>query len=68
MNALVTSIFAVFTAVGDWISGSITQMIPVFYDETTGLTFLGVLSVVALGISVIFLILGVIQGFLHFRG
>lgn len=68
MNALVTAIFAVFTAVGDWIVDAITQLIPVFYDETSGLTFMGVLAVVSLGISVIFLIIGIIQSFLHFRG
>lgn len=68
MNALVTAIFDVFTAVGDWIVDVLTQMIPVFYDSQTGLTFLGTLAVVALGMSVIFLVIGIIQSFLHFRG
>lgn len=64
---ILTAIFAVFTAVGDWISTAVTALIPMFYADGA-LTFLGVLAVVGLGFSVIFLIIGLIQNFLHFRG
>lgn len=58
----------VFTSVGDWIAGAITPLIGMFYAEETGLTFLGVLAVAGLAFSVVFLLIGIIQRFLHFRG
>ena len=61
-------ILDVFDAVGTWLQTAVNQMIPMFYDATNGLTFLGTLAVAGLAISVIFLIIGVIQNFLHFRG
>ena len=65
---ILSAVLAVFTAVGTWISGAVTQLMPMFYVEATGLTFLGVLSVAGLAFSVVFLIIGLIQRFLHFRG
>lgn len=67
MAAVITAITTVFTAVWNWIVGAITTMIPVFYAEGA-LTFLGTLSVIGLAISIFFLIFGLIQNFLHFRG
>lgn len=67
MNVL-EAILAVFTAVGTWIGTAVTSLIPMFYTAETGLTFLGVLAVASLGFSVIFLIIGIIQRFLHFGG
>lgn len=65
---ILTAILAVFTAIGEWIGTAVTSLIPMFYVAETGLTFIGILSVAGLGFSVIFLIIGVIQNFLHFRG
>lgn len=65
MNGVVTSIFEVFSSVGDWFVSAINDLIPMFYGES-GLTFLGALSVVALGISIIMLLVRVIGDFLHF--
>lgn len=65
---ILTSILAVFTAIGEWIGGAVNALIPMFYVAETGLTFLGVLSVAALAISVTFLLIGLIQRFLHFKG
>ncbi len=67
-GSILTAILAVFTAIGDWIAGAVTQLMPMFYVAETGLTFLGVLAVAGLAFSVVFLILGLIQNFLHFRG
>ena len=67
MNVL-EAILAVFLAVGEWISGAVTALIPMFWVAETGLTFLGVLSVAGLAVSVTFLLIGLIQKFLHFRG
>jgi hypothetical protein len=72
--AALKDILGVFSEVGDWIAGAVNDLIPMFYNanpaegETAGLTFLGVLAVAGLAISVVFLIIGVIQNFLHFRG
>ena len=68
MTSVLTSILAVFTAIGDWISTAVTSLTPMFYVADTGLTFLGTLAVAGLGFSVIFLMIGIIQNFLHFRG
>lgn len=65
---VLTYILEVFTAVGDWISTAVTNLMPMFYTEGTGLTFMGVLAVAGLAFSVVFLVLRIIQNFLHFRG
>lgn len=65
--SVITAITAVFTAIFEWIITAIEAVVPVFYGAE-GLTFLGVLALVALGISIFFLVLGLIQNFLHFRG
>ena len=72
MNIL-DAILDVFSKVSSWIADAVTDLLPMFYiapvGETPGsLTILGVLAVASLAISVIFLIIGVIQNFLHFRG
>lgn len=61
------SILEVFESVGTWIASAVQNLIPMFYG-TDGLTFLGVLAVAGLAFSVSFLIIGLIQNFLHFRG
>lgn len=70
MNNVLTDILAIFSAVGEWIADAVNALVPMFYTagEGGGLTFLGVLAVAGLAISVVFLIIGVIQNFLHFRG
>lgn len=57
----------VWTNIITWLTSAITAIIPIFYGES-GLTFLGVLAVCGLGFSVVFLVIGLIQNFLHFRG
>lgn len=68
MSDVLTEVLAVFTAVGNWLSTAITPLISMFYVADTGLTFLGVLAVAGLAFSVVFLLIGLIQRFLHFRG
>lgn len=65
---MLQSIFDIFDAIGGWIPEAVTNLIPMFYTADTGLTFLGVLAVAGLAFSVIFLVMGIIQNFLHFRG
>lgn len=63
------SVLSVFTGIGEWISSSVVALIPMFWNSTDStLTFLGVLAVAGLAFSVVFLIIGLIQNFLHFRG
>lgn len=66
--SVVTAITDVFSAIGGWIATAVTDLMPMFYVAETGLTFLGVLAVCGLAFSVVFLIIGLIQNFLHFRG
>lgn len=63
---------AVFSEIIEWITGAMEAVLAVFYTAGTdggegSLTFLGILAVSALAISIFFLILGVIQSFLRFR-
>lgn len=65
---IILAIFEVFTVFSEWIGTAITAVMPIFYVEATGLTFVGALGVAGLAMSIMFLILGFIQNFLHFRG
>lgn len=66
---MITAITNVFTGLGDWIADYMPTIFGIFYDQTANsLTFLGVLSVGGLAISIFFLLMGIIQNFLHFRG
>ena len=67
MNVL-ESILDVFDAIGEWISSAVTDLLPMFYTAESGLTLIGVLAVAGLAFSVVFLIIGIIQNFMHFRG
>ena len=64
---ILEAILAVFTSVGTWLQTAVTNLIPMFWAEGS-LTFLGVLAVAGLAFSVIFLVMGIIQRFLHFGG
>lgn len=65
---VINAIIAVFEAILGWIVEAIGNIVPLFYVAETGLTFLGVLAVAGLVISIFFLLMAVIQNFLHFRG
>lgn len=66
---IVNAILSIFSGIGDWITTSLNDLMAIFWNSSTSeLTFLGVLAVCGLGFSVIFMIVGVIQRFLHFRG
>ena len=65
---IVESITGVFSKIGTWLVSQVNDLSVIFYDPTEGLTFLGVLAVCGLGFGVVFLLIGLIQNFLHFRG
>ena len=68
VSNVLDAILEVFSSIGEWIPGAVTSLIPMFYTAEAGLTFLGVLAVAGLAFSVVFLVMGLIQNFLHFRG
>ena len=68
MTTILEAILSVFLSVGEWISSAVSSLTPMFWAAETGLTFLGTLAVAGLAFSVAFLIIGLIQNFLHFRG
>lgn len=67
MGSVITAITSVFTSIGEWFVEFIPSLISMFYSPTEGLTFIGTLAVCGLAISVFFLVIGLIQNFLHFR-
>lgn len=66
-TSVVSAITAVFTAIIQWIVSAITDVIPLFYAAETGLTFIGVLALCALGISITLLVINLVKDFLTFR-
>ena len=71
--AIITAMTGVFDAVFQWIMTAVNAVIPVFWTAGTGesggqLTFLGILALIGLAISIFFLLVGLIQNFLHLRG
>lgn len=73
MTTVLSAILAVFTEVGNWIPNAVQAMIPIFWTAAESgsggsLTFMGVLAVAGLAFSVVFLVIGIIQRFLHFAG
>ncbi len=68
MTGVIEQVTGVFTALAQWITKTLPDIVGVFYNAESGLTFLGTLAVCGLAISVFFLLMGLIQNFLHFRG
>lgn len=66
-GTVITSMTAVFDAIFTWILSAIEAVLAIFWTGEA-LTFLGVLALIALGISIFFLLVGLIQNFLHLRG
>lgn len=65
---VVGAITDIFSAIGTWIAETLPTITKVFYDPSSGLTFLGVLAVCGLAVSVFLLLMNIVQNFLHFRG
>lgn len=69
---MIGTITTVWTSIMQWVTTSLGQVQQVFYTagaagEPGELTFLGVLAVISVAIGVAFLLIGVIQNFLHLR-
>lgn len=66
-TTVLDKILAVFDSVSDWLVTAMGNIEPLFYADGN-LTFLGVLAIAGLAISVCFLLIGIVQKFLHFAG
>lgn len=69
---VIEAITSVWTSLATWFTTTIPSLLAIFWTPGSGdtagsLTFMGVLAVAALGVGVFFLIVGLIQNFLHFR-
>lgn len=62
------AILNVVLAVISWFVDAFEAIVPIFWATGSGLTFMGVLAVASLSISIGFLLIGVVQRFLKFRG
>ena len=63
------SVFDVFGGVGSWIGSQLSSSTSLFWNASTGsLTFLGVLSICAVGFALILLLVLVVSRFLRFGG
>lgn len=65
--SVIESITGVFTSMFNWLISAFSQIIPIFWNAESGLTFYGTLMVIALSISLFFLVLGIFQRWLHLR-
>jgi hypothetical protein len=70
---IISLITAVFTEVFSWLKTAITSVLAIFYtpgvgDAAGSLTVLGILALIALAVSIFFLLMGLIQNFFHLRG
>lgn len=60
---IIQSITGVFDKLTQWLVGTITSFESVFYNSESGLTLIGTLTLVSVGIGVGFLLFNVIRRF-----
>lgn len=68
IQTLLGNVFNVFTEVFVGVRSWLGMASAVFWNSNSGLTFFGILALASLGISLFFLLMRVVQNFLHFRG
>lgn len=67
-DSFLDKFFSLFNDIGVWLRAQLAILISLFWNAAAGqLTFLGVLSLISLGLSVVLLLIKVILNFLHFR-
>ena len=65
---VVESVLNVFTLILEWFTTALSSVSSIFYAAETGLTFIGTVSVIGLGIGVILMVIAMIRGLLKGRG
>ena len=66
--SVVSSIFEIFTEILEWFSTALSSISTLFYSPEAGLTFVGTLTVIGLGIGVVTMIIAMIRSLLKGRG
>ena len=66
-NSVVSSIFAVFTEILNWFTTTLGSVGDIFYTAEKGLTFIGTLSVIGLGIGVVLLVVNMLKSLIRFK-
>ena len=65
---MIANITSVWTSMMEWLVDALASVQSVFVSSAGELTFLGTLSVIGVAMGVAFLVIGVVQNFLHLRG
>ena len=68
VSAIFTGITSAVTAFIGTMNSGITSMLALFYDSTEGLTVLGTLTVIVVGVSLVYFLLRFIMGLARLRG
>lgn len=68
MNSIVTAVFAIFQEIASWFLDSLLDFVQLFYSAEDGLTFIGVMALVGIGIGVVRMLFAIITSFVQFRG
>ena len=64
---LVSDVFEVFGLIADWFVESIPKLFVLFYSSESGITLLGIMALVSIGVGVFFLLAGFVQNFFKLR-
>ena len=65
-NGIISSITSIFSTIASWLVSVLLIVVSLFWTSS-GLSFFGILALVALGIALFFLLIRVVQNFLRFR-
>lgn len=65
---IIETFIAVWTAMIEYLVDLFPTVIGLFYDPTTGLTFIGVMAVIMAGIALLLLVWNLIRSFFVMRG
>lgn len=65
---VIESMLAILTAIAGWFVETFNDISGLFYNSETGLTFVGTLAVVGLGIGLILLVINTIRRWIGNRG
>lgn len=63
--AVITAIMEVFTAILNWFGSAFSTVTALFYDAESGLTFVGVVACLTLGVALFTLVAGWIRGLIR---
>ena len=66
-NTIVSSIFGVFTEILTWFTTTLGSVGEIFYTADKGLSFIGTLAVIGLGIGVVLLVVNMVKGLIRLR-